>query len=243
MKVVAIIQARMGSTRLPGKVLQDLGGQPVLSRVVSRVRRANHVDELVVATSVEAGDAEIVNECQRVAVRCFRGSEADVLDRYYRAAQAQSADVVVRITADCPMIDPAVVDDIVTRFQQTKPDYASNALVRTFPRGLDTEVFTIDALAKAWTEARELYQRAHVTPYFYQNPGLFRILSVTGEKDYSKHRWTLDTPEDLTLVRELYARFDNQDTFGWREVLQVIEQEPELAEINLGVHQKALQDG
>jgi spore coat polysaccharide biosynthesis protein SpsF len=223
--------------------MKDLGGHTVLARVVNRSRRASLVDQLVVATSVDTGDDIIVEECHRHGVACFRGSEADVLDRYYRAAQYSSADVIVRITADCPLIDSDLVDDTIRRFVETKADYASNSLVRTYPRGLDTEVFTMQALARAWTDATEPYQRSHVTPYLYQTTGLFRTLAVTGETDYSQYRWTLDTPDDLKLVREIYARFEDRDTFGWRDVLQLFEREPSLADINSQVCQKTLQEG
>lgn len=243
MNILAIIQARMGSTRLPGKVMQDIGGATMLARVVNRTRRARLVNEVVVATSTSEKDEALVGECERLGVRLFRGSEEDVLDRYHGAARAFGAEVVVRITSDCPLIDPELIDRTITAFQQQNADYTSNALERTWPRGLDTEVFKAEALKRAWEEAKEPYQRAHVTPYLYQHPEWFRIVPFKGETDYSGYRWTVDTPADLALVREIYARLGNRDTFSWREALAVMEADPALAEINREILQKPLEQG
>ena len=240
MRVVAIIQARMGSTRLPGKVMKDIGGETMLARVVWRARRAKLLDEVVVATTNKAVDAPIVSECTKLGVPVFRGDEQDVLDRYYRSAQANRAEAIVRITSDCPLIDPEIIDDVVRAFLKTKPDYASNTF---FPRGLDVEVITMASLERAWHESNKSYHRVHVTPYIYQNRDLFRLLSVKAEEDYSSYRWTVDTREDLNFVRSIYGRFDNQDTFGWHDVLKVLDREPDLIELNSHIHQKALEEG
>lgn len=242
MKVVAIIQARVGSTRLPGKVLADIQGHPMLWHVVQRTQAAATVDEVVVATTTEPADDMIVAFCRDHRLGCFRGSEQDVLDRYYKAAGEHYADAVVRITSDCPLIDPEVIDKTVRAFSVEQPDYASNCVVRTYPRGLDNEVMTFRALELAWREARQPYQRAHVTPYICENPGLFRILSVTADQDYSAHRWTVDTAEDLEFVRAVYAQLEDEAGL-FREVLRLMEREPELAEINRSVTQKALHEG
>jgi spore coat polysaccharide biosynthesis protein SpsF len=257
-RVVAIIQARMGSTRLPGKVLKDLGGETVLARVVKRTRRAQLLDEVVIATSVQPADDAIVQECERLSVACFRGDELDVLDRYYRAAKAFTADVIVRITSDCPLIDPELIDEVIRAFlnvkpnnekpgndkaDNEKPDYASNSLVVTYPRGLDVEVFSAQALAHAWRSAKEAYQRTHVTPYLYEEPGRFRVLSLTADKDHGKYRWTLDTAEDLELIRAIYDYFGQSDEIGWREILRLMENQPELAAVNSHVRQKTLREG
>jgi spore coat polysaccharide biosynthesis protein SpsF len=243
MKVVAIIQARMGSTRLPGKVLKDLSGKTVLERVISRIRRSQLIEHVIVATSTAAADSVIVDECERLSTDFFRGNEADVLDRYYRAAQQSRADAIVRITSDCPLIDPAVSDQTIRAYLDEQPDYASNTQPRTYPRGLDTEVMTFRALEAAWREAREPYQREHVTPYLYMHPERFKLLSVSGGVDYSQNRWTLDTAEDLDLLRAVYDRLGKRDDFSWRDVLRLMEQEPALAEINRHVGQKALHEG
>ena len=240
MKIVAIIQARMGSTRLPGKVLMDLGGETVLARVLERLRRAIMIEEIVVATTDSAADDAIIRECERLEASCFRGSEDDVLDRYYEAARMFAAEVVVRITSDCPVIDPDLVDETIGAFQVQCGDYCSNSFPRTYPRGLDTEVFTMNALEQAWRHAHQPYEREHVTPYFYEHPELFRLVSHQGQIDYSQYRWTLDTEGDLELLREIYARFGNKHDFSWREVIQLMEREPELAELNSHVIQKTL---
>jgi spore coat polysaccharide biosynthesis protein SpsF len=237
-KVVAIIQARMGSTRLPGKVLKDLCGETVLARVVNRTRRATILHEVVVATSVQPADDAIVQECGRLSVACFRGDEADVLDRYYRAAEKFSADAIVRITSDCPLIDPEVSDKTIRAFLDQHPDYASNVLQRSYPRGLDTEVMTFAALQSAQREARDPYQREHVTPFLYQHPDRFRLVSVTGDRDYSHYRWTLDTREDLEFLRAVCARRAEAPDPAWQDVLRILEGEPDLAAINEHVKQK-----
>jgi spore coat polysaccharide biosynthesis protein SpsF len=240
-RVVAIIQARMGSTRLPGKVLMNLCGETVLARVVQRLRRATLIDCIVVATTNRPSDDVIVRECNSLQVACLRGSETDVLDRYWQAAQWFGAEVIVRVTSDCPLIDPELADETIRAFLRQPFDYASNALERTYPRGLDTEVFTIAALERAWREANKPYEREHVTPYIYEHPELFRLLSIRAERDYSAYRWTLDTPEDMQLMQAIYARFADRDNFGWREILALMEREPELATLNSLVQQKAVQ--
>jgi spore coat polysaccharide biosynthesis protein SpsF len=240
MKIAAIIQARMSSNRLPGKVLKDLAGTTMLARVVERVRRCALIGEVLIATSSVESDQAIVSECDRIGVGVFRGSELDVLDRYYQAARFVGSEGVVRITSDCPLIDSEVTGHTIKKFLAAQPDYACNTLERTFPRGLDTEVMTFATLECAWKEAKEGYQREHVTPYIYQNPSLFKLFSVRGDADYSRHRWTVDTPEDLEFVRNVYERFKGMD-FGWTDVLRLLEREPQLAEINRRVPQKTLQ--
>jgi spore coat polysaccharide biosynthesis protein SpsF len=233
----------MGSTRLPGKVMKDIGGETMLARVVWRARRAKLLDEVVVATTNKSADTPVIAECVKLGVPVFRGDEQDVLDRYYRSAQANRAEAVVRITSDCPLIDPEIIDEVIHAFLKAKPDYASNTLNHTYPRGLDTEVMTMTSLERAWQESSKPYHRSHVTPYIYQNPDMFRLLSIKGQADYSNFRWTVDTREDLNFVRSVYSRFNNQDTFGWHDVLKVLDQEPELIELNRHIRQKALEEG
>lgn len=245
-KVQAIIQARMGSTRLPGKILADIGGQPMLARVVERARRASTLNGVMVATTTQPADDDVERLCRQRGYDVFRGHPTDVLDRYYQAARAAGADVVVRLTADCPVIDPAVIDKVVRAFLTADPpiDFAANRLPddRSFPIGLDTEVCSFDALARAWAEARESYQREHVMPYLYETPGRFRTLLVRSERDLSHLRWTVDTAEDLELLRRIYAHFAGRDDFGWGEVLALMEREPSLAVINAHVPQRTLGD-
>ena len=233
----------MGSTRLPGKVLRDLEGKTVLMRVVNRLRRAGLIDQLLIATTDRPADDAIVAECRRNSVPVFRGDEEDVLDRYFRAAQLTKAEAVVRITSDCPLIDPEVTDKTIQAFLDEKPAYASNCVVRTYPRGLDTEIMTLQALERAWRMANQPYQRAHVTPYIYEHPDEFKILSVTGDVDLSHHRWTVDTPEDLEFVQVIYARLKDKDGFRGLDVLELLDREPELMELNRSVAQKALHEG
>lgn len=245
MKTVAIVQARSGSSRLPSKVLADIAGRTMLARVVRRTRRARCLDEVVVATTEAAADDAVAAEGAALDVAVHRGSEDDVLDRYRRAAEAAAAEAVVRITADCPLIDPAVIDRVVEAFAAAGADYASTTLERTLPRGLDVEAFTAEALARAWREAEEPYQRSHVTPYLYEHPERFALLPVTvpAPPGAAALRWTVDTAEDLELVRALYDRLGGDDAFGWRAALALVDAEPYLAEINRGVRQKALREG
>ena len=241
--IVAIIQARMGSSRLPAKVMKDVSGQPMLARVVNRVRRAKMPSKVVIATSTETADVAIAEFCNAYSVPVFCGNELDVLDRYYQAARVHAADVVVRITSDCPLIEPEILDRVVNAFVMAQPDYASNTIVRTFPRGLDVEVVGMKALERAWREAAEAYQRTHVTPYLYQNQKLFRCLNLADELDHSAYRWTVDTPEDLEFVRAVYDQFENRDDFSWRDVLAMLGKHPELVALNQHIEQKALHEG
>ena len=242
MKTVAIIQARMGSTRLPGKILQNLTGIPMLTRVVNRVKRATTVDEVVVATTVEPADSAIEELVKDSGWKYYRGSQDDVLDRYYHAAKQSEADVIVRITSDCPLIDPGVLDRVVREFQNHNPEYAYVSNInptRHFPRGLDVEVFSLANLELAWNEDTNPAQREHVTPYFYRNPDRFRIFCVTADADHSAHRWTVDTPEDLALIQRIYDHFGH-DHFDWKEVLSLCEAHPDWSELNREIAQKAV---
>jgi spore coat polysaccharide biosynthesis protein SpsF len=240
MSVVAIIQARMGSTRLPGKVLSDLAGKPVLLRVLERVSAARTINNVVVAIPDTPENQRLEKFCAAAGYTCFKGSEQDVLDRYYRTAVAHRANVIVRITSDCPLIDPAVIDQVVETYLkcQSELKYVSNIHpTRTFPRGLDTEVMGIDTLEAAWRNDRMPEWREHVTPYIYRNPERFEIVGVTHPSDFSRYRLTVDTKEDLQLIELLFAWFQNR-AFGWQEVIQLLRERPELTRINCAVEQK-----
>lgn len=244
--IVAIIQARMTSTRLPGKVLLDIHGKPMLQRVVERAGRASTVNQIMVATTVEHSDDPIVDFCRKNEIPVSRGSLSDVLDRYMQAARAAHADVVVRLTADCPLLDAQVVDDVVQAFlgpNGSQPyDFAANRLPppwhRTYPIGLDTEVVSMQALERAWREAREPYQREHVMPYFYEQEGRFRVKVIDAPADYGWMRWTVDTPQDLELVRTIFDRFAPQEDFAWMDVVRLFEREPSLKDMNAQVGAK-----
>ena len=238
--ITAIIQARASSTRLPGKVLEDVAGQPMLVRVVNRTRRAKTLNSIMVATTTEPADDAIVHLCEKQGWSCFRGNKEDVLDRYYKAALVSKASVIVRITSDCPLIEPDIIDRVINEFLAYYPevDYVSNALIRTFPQGLDVEVMSFDILRKTWRECNNPAWREHVTPYIWRHPDKFKIQNVANDIDYSHMRWTVDTVEDLTFIRKIYDHFQN-DNFTWREVLHLLEMHPEWLEINRHVQQKA----
>jgi len=240
--VVAIIQARTGSTRLPGKVLMDIAGEPMLARVMERAGRARTLDEIVVATTTETADDPIVSLCEDRGWEFFRGSESDVLDRYYRAAREYGAETIVRITSDCPLIDAGVTDKTVREFLDRSPtvDYASNIFpIRTYPRGLDTEVFSSGTLEHLWTLDKDPASREHVTLYLQKNPGKFSIHNVRNDEDLSSHRWTVDTIEDYRFVTHVYSTMTEKD-FTWRDVLRLLGERPDLVEINRHVKQKVV---
>jgi len=239
--VVAIIQARMGSKRLPGKVLMDIHGAPMLLRVAERARRARSLDSLGVATTDQAADDPIAEMCVKHGIPCFRGSATDVLDRFYHAAVAFEAAVVVRLTGDCPMIDPDVIDLTVGAFLEGGSDFVANRLPegRTFPIGLDTEVCSLAILERAWREARAPYEREHVMPYLYDPPGRFRVRRVNAPADLGHLRWTVDTAEDLDFVRGVYAAFGGDDRFTWLQAAELVARDPELSARNADVpHRK-----
>lgn len=245
-KTVAIIQARMSSSRLPGKVLKDLAGKPMLAWVVERSARAQSVDQVAVATTVDPADDPIEQFCAEQGIACFRGSQFDVLDRYYQAARAFDAQTVVRLTADCPLMDPQLIDEAVNAFAGGAVDFAANRLPppwkRTYPIGLDIEVCSFAALERAWREAEQPYEREHVMPYLYDQPGRFRTVLLNTEPDYGSLRWTVDTPEDLDFLRAVLNILSPREDFTWREVLDLVQHHPDLAEINSGVRHKTFNE-
>lgn len=246
MKTVTIIQARMGSTRLPGKVMKPLCGKTVLFHVISRVKACSLVDEVVVATTTSLADDVIVAEAEKCGVNWFRGSEEDVLERYYLAAKQYQADVIVRVTSDRPLFDAEVLNGMLEYFQTEttnglKIDYLSNCLRRSYPRGLDAEVFTFEVLEKAFQSANQPYQREHVTPYIYEHPEIFSLHNQNNDDDLSDYRWTLDTQEDWRLIEEIYKNlYHEQKIFTTDEVLDLLVVNPELLLINAHVEQKTL---
>lgn len=266
-RTLAIIQARMGSSRLPGKVLLDLGGEPMLVRVVERARRAQTLTGFIIATTAEPEDDAIAALCKERRYPIFRGSTHDVLDRYYHAARSRVADFVVRITADCPVIDPAIIDRTVNAFfGRTQPqdqklaerskiilpptpaayDFAANRLpppfTRTYPIGLDVEVCSFGALEYTYETADQPHQREHVMPFMYEEKGRFNVLLVNNDTDYGSLRWTVDTPEDLELLRRIYAHFGNRDDFSWLDVLKLQQENPEMFAVNANIKHKTMTD-
>lgn len=246
MKICAIVQARMGSSRLPGKVMMPLAGRTVLGQLLARLARARELDAVVVATTTAPADEIICAECQKYGVMFFRGSEDDVLSRYHGAALACGAEAIVRVTSDCPLFDPTLLDEMLVIFREANRnavtvDYLSNVERRTFPRGLDAEIFTFAALDCAQKESRLDYEREHVTPYIHLHPERFRIRSFEGATDLSGHRWTLDTPEDWELIKAIYnALSPDGRMFSTEDVLKLLNERPELAKLNAHVEQKKL---
>ncbi len=273
-QVLAIIQARMAASRLPGKVMQDIGGKPMLEWVVERTHRAKTVNKVVVATTLDPSDDPIFDFCKQMDYRVGRGNVHDVLDRYYQTAKHFRADIVVRVTADCPFIDPDLIDqavrlllsgtgalDLRKKLAASRFDFVANRLPppwgRTYPIGLDVEVFTFDVLEQAWRRAIAPNHREHVTPFFYEGtpvdqlkysipnspyssamtPEGHHIALMHHTPDYGHLRWTVDTPEDLRLVREIASRF-SVDTFTWKDILALVESEPALTQINARVQHK-----
>ena len=282
-RVIAIIQGRMSSSRLPGKILVDIAGQPMLQRVFLRTSRAATVTETIFATTTDPSDDPVAEYCDFSGIPFTRGNLYDVLDRYYQTARQAKADVVVRVTADCPVIDPDLIDDAVNaiwgRFKGmpdpladlNRPlfpdelvfaaDFVCNRLPppfhRTYPIGLDVEVCTFAALEKAWKESTETFHREHVMPYFYEGvelsevshqlsfgvaPRGFRVALLNHTTDFGGYRWTVDTPEDLEFMRQVYNRFHGRDDFTWEEVLDLVHNEPQLMQINANIKHKTLKD-
>lgn len=243
MKTVIINQARMTSTRLPGKVLLTVLGKSLLEYQIERLRRVKMVDEIVVATTINNTDQPIAELCGRLDVPCFRGSENNVLARYYEAATLHQADVVVRVTSDCPVIDPDVVTEVIRYYHDHQDccDYVSNGLRRTYPRGMDTEVFSYKALREAFLESTEDADREHVTPFIYRQPERYRLANVSFREDQSRHRWTVDTPEDFELVRRIIeSLYPINKNFSLDEMLELLDLHPDWLKINAHVEQKKL---
>ena len=225
----------MGSTRLPGKVLKDVAGRPMLSYQMERLRRVKRAERIVVATTDQPADDAVERFCQKEKIACVRGSEHDVLARYHLAIERFPADVVVRITADCPLIDPAIVDEAIAAYE---PDYVSNMLETTYPYGMAVEVFSAQALREAHREAKDPAEREHVTPFIYRHPERYRLRSLTMAPNLSHHRWTVDTPEDFELVSRLLKTL--KPHFTLQDVLAVLAEHPDWRALNAHVEQKAL---
>jgi len=258
----------MSSSRLPGKVLADIGGQPMLQRVFTRTSRAATVTETIFATTTDPSDDPVAEYCDFSGIPFTRGSLYDVLDRYYQTAKQAGAFIVVRVTADCPIIDPDLIDDVVNTLisglyseDDSQFDFVCNRLPppwhRTYPIGLDIEACTFPVLEHAWKEAKEPQHREHVMPYFYEgvelssasrqlsegiSPRGFRIALLNHTTDFGGYRWTVDTSEDLEFMRQVYGRFNGHDDFSWKKVLELVHDNPELIKINSGVQHKTLKD-
>ncbi|WP_150271182.1 cytidylyltransferase domain-containing protein [Paenibacillus tepidiphilus] len=242
MRTIAIIQARMLSTRLPGKIMKQVVNKPLLEYQINQLRRAKTIDQLVIATTTNAAEQPIIDLCTRLSVDYFRGPEEDVLSRYYEAACHYGAETVVRLTSDCPLLDPAVVDEAVSEFLSNPEayDYVSNTLERTYPRGYDVEVFSMKVLEQAYKHAAQPAEREHVTPYLYQHPELFRLGQVKQVNDFSSYRITVDTKEDFELIARLITALSGKGTeqFTLDAVVSILQEHPEWASINAHIEQK-----
>jgi len=240
MTVAVIIQARTGSTRLPGKVMKRLMDRTVLGHVITRCLAMPLVEKVIIATTALAEDDVICREAENYGVSYYRGSTEDVLSRYYEAAQVVEANTIVRITSDCPLLDPNISNAVVEKFLQKKCDYMSTGLSGTFPRGLDTEVFSFAALELAYQKAVLPYEKEHVTPYLYLHPELFQLEAYHNELNQSQYRLTLDTEEDWELISTVYSRLYSGEVFELPSVLELFKNEPALPLINEAVRQKKL---
>lgn len=243
MKVVCIIQARVGSSRLPGKVLKEICGKTVLEHDVNRLKLVSNIDEIVIATTVEKQDEKIVDEAVRLKVKYFRGSENDVLSRYYFAAKEHNADIVIRVTSDCPCLDYKILKDMIDKYleEYDESNYMSNTVERSYPRGYDVEIFSFKALQEAYNNAKKNYEREHVTPYIYNLNNNFKILSYRNFEDYSNYRVTLDTKEDFEVINVLYENlFETKGYFLLEDVVGFLNDNPQIVEINKKVEQKKL---
>jgi glutamate-1-semialdehyde 2,1-aminomutase len=230
-KTVAIVQARMGSTRFPNKVMRPIQGMPLIELLLIRLSRSRYIDRIVLATSEDPRNQPLVEHVRQLGYAVYQGSENDVLDRYYQTAKACQSDIVVRITGDCPLIDPAVVDGVIEAFKASGADYACNTNPPTYPDGLDTEVFSFAALEAAWREAKSPHQREHVTPYL-REPGCFRVLNQPHSEDCSAERWTVDERQDFDVVEAVFGHFHPRTDFGWLEVRRLMKERPGLFEAN-----------
>lgn len=243
MRVGIIVQARMTSTRLPGKVLMPVMGKPLLEYQIERLQRVRRADDIIIATTTNDTDQPIAHLAERLGIKVFRGSEEDVLSRYFGAAKENGLEVVVRITSDCPLIDPAVVDDVIGAYLENTEncDYVSNCLNRTFPRGMDTEVFPFSLLEKVYLEVKEQTCREHVTSYIYEESQRFRLLNVAFQRDESHQRWTVDTLEDFKLIEHiLETLYLIKPLFELEDVLALMSAHPNWFEINSHIEQKTL---
>lgn len=240
MKVVIIVQARMTSTRLPGKILKEVAGKPLLEYQVERLKRVHLADDLVIATTINNTDNPVVALCEKLQVNFFRGSESDVLARYHGAAVQHNADAIVRVTSDCPLIDPAIIDKVIQTYRENHElyDYVSNTLERTYPRGMDTEVFSRKALDTAYKQAVVPCDREHVTPFIIANNSTKRK-NISHYEDQSRHRWTVDTYEDFELIKNILEKmYPAQQKFTMQDVLNCLQEYSAWVLINAHVEQK-----
>lgn len=245
MKVVCLVQARVGSTRLPGKILKEICGKTILHHEIDRLKKCKEIDEIVIATTDKEDDDKIVNEAKKLSVKYFRGSENDVLSRFYYAAKENNADIIVRVTSDCPCIDFEILDKMLIyfkdKYKEKQIDYLSNTINRTYPRGYDIEIFTFSALEKSYINAEKEYEREHVTPYIYDKTNNFLKLSFENKDDYSEYRVTLDTIEDFIVIKNIFENlYYKNPYFKLNDVVQYLNNNLHIVDINKHIEQKKL---
>lgn len=245
MKVVCLVQARVGSTRLPGKILKEICGKTILHHEIDRLKKCKEIDEIVIATTDKEDDDKIVNEAKKLSVKYFRGSENDVLSRFYYSAKENNADIIVRVTSDCPCIDFEILDKMLIyfkeKYKEKQVDYLSNTIKRTYPRGYDIEIFTFSALEKSYINAKKEYEREHVTPYIYDKTNNFLKLSFENKDDYSEYRVTLDTIEDFIVIKNIFENlYYKNPYFKLNDVVQYLNNNLHIVDINKHIEQKKL---
>ncbi len=233
MSVNVILQARLSSTRLPGKVLKSIVNKPMLALQIERIKLAKSINKIIVATSNEQDDDAIALLCEGLNIPCFRGDLNDVLDRFYHAAEKYPSEHIVRLTGDCPLIEPTIIDQVVALHLKQKADYTSNCLIPCLPDGLDVEVFTCKALIQSWKSAKKPSEREHVTQYIRNNDEIFTLENYQYSPDLSMHRWTVDEPKDFDLVEKIYQNlYPHKTNFTMKDVLTLLSKQPDLIKIN-----------
>jgi spore coat polysaccharide biosynthesis protein SpsF (cytidylyltransferase family) len=235
--IAAVIQARLGSSRLPGKTLMIIKGETLLGHLIKRIKVSKYVTDIIISTTTNKIDDAIVEFARERNVRVYRGSEEDVLDRFYKTAMEYRLGTIVRVTPDCPMLDPSVMDRVISKYLSGDYDYVSNTIKPTYPDGFDTEIFSFQALERAWREAKLYSEREHVTPYIVKNPKLFRLYNVEKDgEDLSWMRFTVDTPEDYEFISKIFEKlYDTKDIFYMDDILEILRENPELCSINKGI--------
>ena len=239
MKVIALVQARMGSIRLPGKVLKSIGNKPMIELLLTRLSQSSELDEIVVATSEDGQNDQLQSLVESLGYRCTRGSEKDVLNRFYESAKSLKADIVVRITGDCPLVDSMLVDQCIQEYKSAQVDYFSNVDPATFPNGLDIEVMSFESIKRANNETNSEYDREHVTPYI-RNSSTFSKASMKHVEDLSHQRWSVDEPEDLIVVTNIFEHFSPNLYFDWQQVLELLQSQPKLFQANQNIKRRTL---
>ncbi|OEH85483.1 hypothetical protein BHU72_05195 [Desulfuribacillus stibiiarsenatis] len=236
---LCIVQARMGSTRLSGKIMMKLGDRPSIYHTYNRISKSKLIDNIVIATTTNSSDDILYEYCKEQSIPCFRGSENDVLDRYYSCAKennAQNSDAIIRITGDCPLIDPIVVDEIIGFHEESKVDYISNTIVPTFPDGLDVEVLSFESLEYAWFHSKLASEREHVTPFIKKNTSLFKVNNYLNKCDWSHYRWTLDEIEDYRMLSCIFEHlYKENEILKTEKIIEFLEHNPQIARINSSI--------